>query len=466
VSLEFDWRVGDDEDEILAQTSRRRRRPPLWICLVATIILLSVGSGAYLLLRQRYEQAQQALTFQIQSVVDLEARAYAQGDAELYLEQQDGAAEDWYQRQAARVSRLCLRVPAGRYRRSYSAERCEPVPPAKVQDVQLRGSVAWVEVLEGDPPVRRVRFFRQTDLGWKETAPRSDAWGTAVEVRYGEDLVFRYHRRDRPYVQPAVDRIVDAFDRTCAMFSCLSDGPIEVRFAIDMPRLRQPQLRDGVILLPSPWLAGIPADGSSEAPYLFDYAYVIAYELASADLRAAAGRPLTRFETAMAGEYAAWQSAGAQGRAPIVDRLIEKQGEETVAAVFASLQDVGSLNLLMVQWLGLSADEEPSAYFETLVNIEQEALAAGRKETFVLLQDEQAPGWLSAQEALFDATRASSVRAEPASVQAVDVSGELARVTLERPTALADANPFVPRDQTLFFRREGGDWKHTSPWYA
>jgi hypothetical protein len=469
MGLEFDWRASDEQgqEQTLAHIGRRkRRRPPRWVWIVAAIVFLSVGAGTYLVLRQRYQRAEQALTFQIQSIVDLEAHAYAQGDAELFLEQQDGTAADWYQQQVARVSRGCLRSPSARYRRLDRRDRCEPVLPATVQDVQLRGSVAWVEVIEGDAPVRRVRFYRQTDLGWKETAPQASFWGTAIEVWHGEDLVFRYYRRDLPYVQPAVERIADAFDRTCATFGCPSDEPIDVRFVLDMPRLRSPRLQDGLLLLPSPWVAGIPVDGSSAAPYLTDYAYLIAYELTLAHLQAVTDHPLTPFETAMAGEYAAWQSAGTEGYAPIVDRLVALHGEEALPAIFSSLQDVGSLNLMMVQWLGLSASDEPSAYFETLVNIEQEALAAGRRETFLLLQDQEAPGWRSAQEALFDATQGTGMRAEAASVQAVDVSGDVARVTLERPTALADANPLAPRDQTLFFRREGGDWKHTSPWYA
>jgi hypothetical protein len=469
MGLEFEWHVTDEQgqDETLAHMGRRRRRgPPRWVWIAAVVVLLAVASGAYLLVRQRYEYAQQALIFQIQSVVDLEAEAYAQGDAELFLEQQDWSTPSWYQRQAARVSRGCLRGESTRFRGPVRRNRCEPVLPAAVQDVELRGDIAWVEVVEGTPPVRRARFYRQTDLGWKQTAPQASFWGTAVEVRYGEELVFRYHRRDRPYVQPAVERMVDVYDRVCATFSCPSLGPVEVSFVENVSALQPPRLENGVLVLPSPWLAGIPVEDGDEAPYVSDGAYEIAYELTSAHLQAAAGRPLTSFETAMAGEYAARQSAGTEGYAPIVDRLVARQGEEALGTVLASLQDIGSLNLLMVQWLGLSVTNDPAAYFETLVNIEQEALAVGRKETFLLLQDEAAPGWRSAQEALFDATQAMDASIERANVQAVDLAGDVARVTLERPTALADVNPLAPRGQTLFFRREGGDWKHTSPWYA
>jgi len=474
VNLEFDWHVGDghDQQETLAHTTRRRRRlPPRWVWIVAAVIVVSLVAGAYVLLRQRYEEAQARIAFQIRGVVDLEALAYARGDADLFLEQQDREAQEWYQSQAIRVSEKCLDAATTQHRaaegreRSEDLYRCEPVLPATVQDVELRRDTAWVEVLEGQPPVRRVRFYRQTDLGWKRTAPQVGFWGTAVEVRYGEDLVFRYHRRDRPHVQPAVDRIVEAFNQTCATFSCPSEGPIEVNFAVDVPHLKAPELRNGLILVPSPWVAGIPPDGT-EAPYVIDYAYLAAYELASVHLQASAGRPLTPFEVAMAGEYAAWQSGPGAGRAPIIDRLVEKRGVDVLPAVFAALQDVGSLNLFMVEWLSLSANTRPSAYFETLVNLEQQALAVGRRETFLLLQDETVPGWLAAQEAFFDVSQTRDLSVELAKVQAVDVSGELARVTLERPTALAGAHRFAPLGQIVFFRRQGGDWKHTSPRFA
>lgn len=464
MKFEFDWQVGDQQDqqETLAHIGRRpRRQTPRWVWPVVAVVVVSLGLGAFVLLRQRYEQALARVAFQIQAVIDLEASAYARGDADLFLEQQDPSVPDWYTRQATRVSAGCLDA-ASAFRDATVGYPCEPVLPATVQDVELRGDTAWTEVIEGQPPVRRVRFYRQTDLGWKQTAPEATFWGTAVEVRYGGDLVFRYHRRDRPHVQPAVDRIVEAFDEACATFSCALDAPIEVNFVVDMPRLKPPEFQDSQILLPSPWIAGIPMDGG-DTPRAAEYAYLVAYELTVAHLEVSAGRPLTSFEAAMAGEYAAWQGATAPGSAPVLDRLVERRGMGALPAIFASLQDIGSLNLLLVEWLGLSASTRPSAYFEALVNLEQQALAAGRKETFLLLQDETVPGWLDAQESFFDRLQGSDLIIEPARVQDVDLSGELARVTLDRPTALAGAHPLAPRGQVVYFRRQDGDWKHTSP---
>lgn len=470
MNLEFKWQVGNEQDqqETLADIGRRRRaRVPRWAWLVIAAIVLSVGAAAYVVLRQRYEEAKTRVAFQIQAVIDLEASAYARGDADLYLEQQDRAAPEWYASQAARVGEYCLEDANAGLRESSGPDRatgrdlCEPVLPAAVQDVELRRDIAWVEVIEDQPPVRRVRFYRQTDRGWVQTEPEIAFWGTAVEVRYGGDLVFRYHRRDRPHVQPAVDRIVEAFDQTCATLSCELEAPIEINFSVDMPRLKPPELQGGEILLPSPWIAGIPAD-DHEAPHIAEYAYLLAYELAAAHLTDIAGQSLTPFQEAMANEYAAWQSAGV-GHAPIVDRLIARRGADALPAIYASLQDVGSLNLLMVEWLGLSASTRPSAYFEALVNLEQHALAAGRRETFLLLQDETIPGWLDAQQSFFERSQAQDLSIEPAEVRSVDLSGELARVTLDRPTALAGAHPLAPQGQIVYFRRQDGDWKHTSP---
>jgi hypothetical protein len=470
VNLEFDWQVGDkqDQQETLAHIARRRRRAPRWVWLVVAIVAGSLAAGGYILLRQRYDEAKARAAFQIQGVIDLEASAYARGDAELFLEQQDRAAPGWYADQAIRISEDCLAVvtaqrdAAAAGGSSTDLYRCEPVLPASVQELELRRDVAWVEVIEGEPPARRVRFYRQTDLGWRQTAPQAEFWATAIELRYGDDLVFRFYRRDRPHVQPAIDRIVAAFDQTCATFRCASEAPIEVNFVVDMPRLKRSELQNGAILVPSPWLAGIPVDGA-QAPYIAGYAYLVAHELTSAHLRTSTGRPLTPFEAAMADEYAAWQSGSTAGHAPIVDRLVERRGADALPTIFASLQDVGSLNLLLVEWLGLSASTTPSAYFEALVNLEQQALVAGRRGTFLLLQDETVPGWLAGQEAFFDLAQTQDLSIEPARVQGVDVSGELARVTLERPTALAGAHPLAPRGQIVYFRREGGDWKHTSP---
>ena len=75
----------------------------------------------------------------------------------------------------------------GAFRPDQEAQRdpCAPVLPAKLTHVELQGDIAWVEVIEGEPPVRRVRFYRQTERGWVHTAPRESFWGKEVTLRSG-----------------------------------------------------------------------------------------------------------------------------------------------------------------------------------------------------------------------------------------------------------------------------------------
>jgi hypothetical protein len=264
----FDWQAGDDDGqwETIAQedSSTRRARVPGWLwAVVLTAIVVTLGGG-YVAVRRRYEAASQRIAFQIQSVVDLEARASQEGDEELFLAQQDETSVPWY---AGPVPWLGMRFGSGRSRSSLPPMA---VSPATVEEVDLRGDVAWVQVVEGDPPIRRVRFYRQTDQGWLHTAPDPDFWQEPVEHHHGEQLAFYYHKRDQPYIDSLVDQVSDAFYQVCGFGGCRKDE----RFRI----LIYPEYPKGDLLfdlaLPSPWLSGIPVDedASERVPHAVLYA--------------------------------------------------------------------------------------------------------------------------------------------------------------------------------------------------
>jgi hypothetical protein len=134
------------------------------------------------------------------------------------------------------------------------------VLPATVEEVDLRGDVAWVQVIEGNPAVRRMRFYRQTDLGWMHTAPDPEFWQAPVEHHHGKQLAFYYHQRDQPYIEPLVNQIGAAFYRVCAFAGCKTDERFEI--------LIYPEYPEGDLsfdlALPSPWLTGIPVERGAE----------------------------------------------------------------------------------------------------------------------------------------------------------------------------------------------------------
>lgn len=465
MKVQFEWQVGsqDDEIETLARIGyRTRRKWPWWIWTIIALVVISSASVGYLVLRRRYEEAQTRIQFQIQGVVDLEARAYAQRDKNLFLAQQDTESQAWYEAQSTRLSTDCFRSSptisdADPVLNIPSAEECRPVLPARVDNVDLRGDVAWVEVIEGDPAVRRVRFYRNTDLGWKHTAPRASFWNIAVQVNYGDDLIFRYHRRDEPYVTPLVEHMAKQVNTICRTITCPITGTLEINFAIE-DVLRAPRLEeDRTLLLPSPWLSGLPPNGEWGEEQFADLTYVLTYELTALYVRELTGQDLNPLQRAVIDEYAVWQSGAAPEDTPLIRRLVERNGATSLPLILTSLEQVQSLNLVFSQWLRLSVADAPVAYFETLLNVEREALLAGRRDTFLLLQDDSRSSWVSQQVRLFQVAQEDGLDLPPVQVDEVGIDGDLARVTLED----APTTPYGP-EGIVFFQRQDGDWKHTS----
>ena len=255
MSPQFDWQVGDDDGdwETIVQTAQdgRRWRVLTWVLTASLVGIISAVACTFLVVRKRYGQASGQISFQIQSVVDLEARAFSEGDQDLLLAQQDEAFSLLYPSDAQRRGRRTFMPPVG-------------ILPAMVEDVNVQGDVAWVHVIEGDPAVRRVRFYRQTDQGWLHTMPDLAFWRDPIQHVYSDQLVFYYHQRDQPYIDPMVERLVQAFSEVCASINCDNGERFDVLF--------YPAPADGDIradlTLPSPWLSGIPIDGEGSERYL------------------------------------------------------------------------------------------------------------------------------------------------------------------------------------------------------
>ena len=165
MNVQLDWQAGDETgkwETIATVTAHPRRNIPPWVWRVLVAALATFTVGGSILVHRWYQEAQRRIAFQIQSVIDLEARAVQRGDGALFMAQQDPTLPAWHAQQKSAGSAVAR--------------------PAKVQDVTLRGDIAWVEVIAGQEPVRQVRFCRQTELGWMHTAPRAAFWGDPVDI--------------------------------------------------------------------------------------------------------------------------------------------------------------------------------------------------------------------------------------------------------------------------------------------
>lgn len=449
--VDFEWLAGGEEEgewETIAQTERHRWLRVLdtvsrraWITLAVLVFALSVTTfGA---VRYAYLEAQRKITFQIQNVIDTEARAFAQGDKVRFLAQQDSAAFGWYARQAMRINPNCTEFEAGGTLYPWQTidndplNRCAPVLPAEILHVNLQQDVAWVEVLEGQPPVRRMRFYRQTARGWVHTAPDETFWQTPIRVRHGNVFV-TYHKRDEPYIALLEARIGQVVGDTCAVvMHCAAINKIEIDFSTQTPAMMLSDPRDaleqsGTLTLSSPWLSGIPVDGPFGEAMLDSLAYWVAYGMIAKASSSVAAQDINQLQRAIADEYAAWYGSQDMAQAPLLGRVVERHGMEALPEVFFSLKGARIYTLFMMRWIGLSEWMGEEAFFELLLTIEREAILAGRKETFLLFQG---GAWIEERKRAFDEMRLAGPELGPIRIKAVERVGDCARVTLDEVAA-------------------------------
>jgi hypothetical protein len=315
MGVQFEWQAGtgDGQWETLAETKRRSpfhrlRRVRWWVWCILGSTLLGLAFGGYILVRRRYEAATRQVVFAIQNVIDVEAQAFAQRDIALFLDQQDSSAAEWFQQQERRIRFDCI-WPLATQATMY--QTCAPLLPAQVEKVELRQDVAWVQVLENEGTVRRARFYRRTDRGWQQTAPEAAFWQVPVELRY-DDLVFRYHRRDEPFVTPLIEQIYETIHDVCRTAECppldgSSDG-LMVVFSVDVPYGRPPQMNDNVLLLASPWLSGLPVSGDWDETYLRELAYRVEHAVGARSVGVLLGDAANRERAYVGGDPRALES--------------------------------------------------------------------------------------------------------------------------------------------------------------
>lgn len=477
MSVQFEWQAGSDDGqwETIARTGRGpgRRwlgRVPWWAWVMVGLVLAGLGTLGYRAMRRRYEELQRQVEFQIQSVIDLEARAFARRDADLFLDQQDLEASEWYAQQVRRVREDCN---ASLDDEGLVRDPCTPVQPAKVQEVNLHGDVAWVEVVETQSQVRKVRFYRRTDLGWKRTAPRAEFWKTAIRVLYGE-LFVQYHKQDMPDVVFLEELIATTFANVCATTLCPAANTLTVDFIIEPPVYQSPYLvadpehvgRDRLILS-SPWLSGMPIEGEWDEDYVERLTHATAYATVARAMRSTTKRDLSPLRDAVADEYAAWYARGETAGLPLLGPIIEQQGEQVVPALLRSAKESRTSAQFLDQWIGLSLNESEMntdrarAYFEALLNLERQTLHAGRKKTFLMVQDTD---WHSVQAQYYDRVQRSvdSLPRTEVRVLGVQVKQGHARVQLEEPLPEFQGRPPQSLENVVYFRLEDGDWRHAN----
>jgi hypothetical protein len=254
----------------------------------------------------------------------------------------------------------------------------------------LEDHLAWVQVQTDAGHQRHVRFYRWTERGWVQAPPDLAFWGEPVAWQH-EGLLVQATARDRPYAHVLAAHMWDVAQAVCSTLGCSDDLQLRVTFLPDaMGPL--PRLSAHGLLLPSPWLTGIPESGKVDPASLDRLTYWTAYYVTAAAVKGPGPARLSQTQRAILAEYARFYTEGDLNSVPILRRIAERHGADVLPHVLRSLPDAPALADWMTQWLALP-EENLDMYYLALLDIAQDPATPACKETFVLLLQQEDAGW-------------------------------------------------------------------------
>jgi hypothetical protein len=166
-------------------------------------------------------------------------------------------------------------------------------------------------------------------------------------------------------------------------------------------------------------------------------------------------------------EYADWYAYGREASLVLLKPFVEERGWDAMPQVLSVAKEATTLEQYWERWGSMPAGsvtagpEQAVAYFEALLNKEREALRLGRKEAFLMLQDE---GWRSWQERYYWLVQEDKalIPSTPIVVHSVQVAGDRARLQLAESLPSIDAMPPQSLGDTVYLTMQEGGWRHAS----
>lgn len=259
MSSDFEWHFGDEfpeEDTEEKQTNQAiwRRWLP-WLLALAVIV-----GGSYAWWRGRQRNLTQAEA-QVRQVAELELRALAEGDRELYLGFQDYYDRSWKKAQEAYFDTGGLPLPLHGVTASIDTS---------VEGARIVGDRAQIEVLytatlpSGEEATfRALRFYHLRDEGrWLHTSLDPEAGGV-IKTFVLDDIEITAFERDAEWIDPLTTNLVTGAYRFCRLASCRRSLALELNLAANLEDAAEPD--DAT--LPAPFLVGAPENDAARAAW-------------------------------------------------------------------------------------------------------------------------------------------------------------------------------------------------------
>lgn len=257
MSVEYEWRF-DEDSPSQEPTEDGTKHRPRWrtILAIAAAVLIIIALGTYLVWRLRRASVADTVA-DVRAAVQLELRAFEEGDTELYLGLQDDDDGAWIESRQRRLSQGTLLPPPLPGFIATSVLTIET--PTVTGDRAEIGCVRLAGPSGGEQyPFRAVSFYRLLPDGrWVHTAPDPDY--------AGRPLVWVGPRNDLAghIVETGLfEQLAPELELTAAAFCELLSCPSDLRFSLALTDTLIAETRQRGVLpaevLPAPHLVGVP----------------------------------------------------------------------------------------------------------------------------------------------------------------------------------------------------------------
>jgi hypothetical protein len=259
--VSFDWEFEEEREKLRPPGDEGHGwRAPRWLRrgLLVAFLLVAVGGAITLWVRDRLKEADRQEA-QLRAAVELELRALAQQDAELFHALQDPADPEWGSQQVARY----ILPGAGGF---------PPAPglipadrPLEIQEVHYFGQTGRVELLRwfvapasatgrAPLPFHITWFYTWDGTGqWYHTAAPADYWGIP-HLWYGRRLTIRATETEAHWIGPLANELAPLVSRACRSLDCPRGTDYQLEFAANV----SPQVEGNAWTLPPLYLTGLP----------------------------------------------------------------------------------------------------------------------------------------------------------------------------------------------------------------
>ena len=237
MSVDFDWRIEEEDGPTSFPEPRPRRRFPWGLILLLGVALMAVGGGS---VAYRVRQSEAVLGEEVQTLVDFEREAFLAGDGELFFSTQS-AESDWLTTQ--------LRPETQQQQRA----------GLTITHAEQHGDSIWAnaEWTDDNGTWQRILFFQHVNGNLTQIDNSAQFWGVE-QTKLADWGLLKLSEADESWTDEMRDFVADTLTEACGGSCADNLYPLVVTIRNDFSVTASPNQ----LYVPSPRLLGLDTDGN------------------------------------------------------------------------------------------------------------------------------------------------------------------------------------------------------------